>query len=115
VINDHAIAGLEAAAALAGSNYLAAWLVAGDHALVSFGTFAEVLVIDAANVGAADGGGFDAEQHLSVAWSGDGHGAQFDGRVSGQEGCGHGLVHCVALRFRSGMHWIHRAIQPFPR
>jgi hypothetical protein len=51
---------------------LAARLVAGDHALVAFGPFAEMLVIDAANVGAADGGGLHAQQNFAVARRGTG-------------------------------------------
>ena len=52
---------------------LAARLVAGDHALVAFGALAQVLVIDAADVGAADGGGLHAQQHFAVARLRNGH------------------------------------------
>jgi hypothetical protein len=55
VVNDDAVAGLEAAAARACRDDLAARLVAGDHSLIALRTFAKVLVIDAANIGAADG------------------------------------------------------------
>ena len=67
VIDDDAVAHAEAAAAGAGLDDLAAGLVAGDHALVAFGTLAQMLVIDAADVGTADGRGLHAEQHFAVA------------------------------------------------
>ena len=97
VVHNHAIAGLEAAAARAFSDDLAAGFMAGDDALVAFRAFAEVLVIDAADVGTADRRGLHAQQHLSMARSRHGHGTQLDGAVSGQERSGHRLFHLTHL------------------
>ncbi len=66
VIDNHAIAALEASAPRPLSHNLPAWLVAGDHALVAFRPLAEMLVINAANVGTADGGRLDAQQNFSM-------------------------------------------------
>ena len=85
VIDDDAVAHAEAAAAGARLDDLAARLVAGDHALVAFRAFAQVLVIDAADVRAADGGRLHAQQHFAVARLGDGHFFQFDRAVAGQD------------------------------
>ena len=74
----------EAAAAGAGLDDLSARLVPGDHALVAFGALAKMLVIDAANVGAADGGRLHAEQNFAVAGFGDGDFAQFDVLLPGR-------------------------------
>ena len=72
VIDDDAVACFEAAAARAGGDDLAARLMASDDALVAFGSLAEMLVVDAANVGAANGGRFHAQQNFSVARLGTG-------------------------------------------
>ena len=79
VVHRNAVAYLEAPAARAGLHNLAAWLVARHHTLVAFGAFAQMLVIDGANVGTADGGGLDAQQNLAMARRGHGHGAHFYG------------------------------------
>ena len=55
---------------------LAGGLVTSDDALVAFGALAEVLVVNAADIGAADGGGFHAQQDLAVARVGNGEFAQ---------------------------------------
>ena len=95
VIDNHAVAGLEAAAARARGDDLAARLVPGDHALVAFGALAQVLVIDAANIGAADGGGLHAQQNFAVARLRHRHRAHLDGGVAGQIRCGH-RVHFIS-------------------
>ena len=91
VIDDDAVAHAEAAAAGAGLDDLAGGLVPGDHALVAFGTLAQMLVIDAADVRAADGGRLHAKQHFAVAGRRNGHLFQFDGAVAGEE-C---ACHCM--------------------
>ena len=51
--------------------------MSGDQArLISFGAFAQVLAIDAADVRAADGGTLHPQQHFAVA--GGGHREVFD-------------------------------------
>ena len=70
MIDDDAVAFLELPAAGADLDDLAARLVAGDHALVAFGALAEMLVVNAADVGAADGGGLHAQQNFAVAGRG---------------------------------------------
>jgi hypothetical protein len=47
---------------------LARRLVPGNHALIAFRPLAQVLVIDGANIGAADGRRLHAQQNFSVAW-----------------------------------------------
>jgi hypothetical protein len=79
VVNNHAIAGFETAATLTGCDNLAAWFVACDYSLVTFRPLAEMLVIDAANIRAADGRSFHAQQDFPVAWGRHGDSAQLDG------------------------------------
>jgi hypothetical protein len=55
VIDDHSVAALETTATGAGLNNLAAWFVAGDHALVSFRPLTEMLVINGADIRSANG------------------------------------------------------------
>jgi hypothetical protein len=50
VINDDAISGMEAAASGPGFDDLTGGLVAGNDSLIAFRPFAQVLVIDAADV-----------------------------------------------------------------
>ena len=71
MIDDHAIAHAESPAAGTGLHDLAARLVPRDHALVAFGTLAQVLVVNAADIRAADGGGLHAKQHFAVAGLGN--------------------------------------------
>ncbi len=89
VVDDHAVAFAELAAAGPGLHDLAARFVARDDALVAFGAFAEVLVINAADVGAADGRGLHPDEDFAVA--GRGHGKTFElgGAVARQEGALH--------------------------
>jgi hypothetical protein len=55
VVHNHAVADAKTPAAGASLHDLPAWLMARDYALISFRAFAEVLVIDAADVRTADG------------------------------------------------------------
>jgi hypothetical protein len=56
MIDNDSVACFESPKAGALSNDLPRWLVPGDHArLVAFGTFPEVLMVDGANIGSADG------------------------------------------------------------
>ena len=92
VIDNDAVTHAEAPASGAGLDDLPAGLVAGHYALVAFGALAEMLVIDAAYVGAADGGRLHAKQHFAVAGRGNGHFFQFDGAVTGQVCADHDLI-----------------------
>src|ERR1039458_4505667 len=58
-------------------------LMPGHHALVAFRTLAQMLMIDAADVGPADGRGLHAQQHFAVAGSGNGNVFQFHRAVAG--------------------------------
>jgi hypothetical protein len=89
VIDDDAVVFLELAATGAGLDDLAGGLVAGDDALVALGAFAEMLVIDAANIGAANGGGFDAEEDLAMAGRKDGVLVKLGGAIAGKDGALH--------------------------
>src|SRR5208337_5608175 len=73
VIDNDAIARFEAAAAFAHGHNLAAWLVPGDHALVTLGALAKMFVINAANVGPADGRRFHSQQNFPMTRLGHGH------------------------------------------
>jgi hypothetical protein len=95
VIDDHAIANLEATAARPGSDDLTRGLVAGDDTLVAFRTFAQVLVIDGANVRTADGGSFDREKHLTVTGLRYRHVSQLDGTVPREKRSFHRLAHWI--------------------
>jgi hypothetical protein len=66
VIDEDAITDLETSATGAGLDNLTGGLVAGDDSAIAFGTFAEMLVIDAADVGPADGGRLDGEKDFAV-------------------------------------------------
>ena len=68
VVEDHAVAFLEAFAAGTQLHDLPARLVAGDHTLVAFGAVPQVFAIDGANVAATDRRRFHLDQHLAVAW-----------------------------------------------
>ncbi|HEY5891683.1 MAG TPA: hypothetical protein VIT91_00505 [Chthoniobacterales bacterium] len=54
MIDDDAVALSESTATGTGLDDVPARFVPGDNALIAFGTFAEVLVIDAPDVGAAN-------------------------------------------------------------
>ena len=97
VIDDDAIARFEAAAARSRGDDLAAGLVPGDHSLVAFGAFAQMLVINAANIGAADRRCLYAQQNLPMARLGHRHSAHLNGRVARQERCGHRGFHLRLL------------------
>src|ERR1035441_7568606 len=84
VIHNHPVAHAEAAASRARLDDLPARFVTGHHALIAFRTLAQVLVIDAAYVRTADGGGLHAEQHFAVAGHRHGHFLQFDRAVAGE-------------------------------
>jgi hypothetical protein len=55
VVHNHAVADAKTSAAGAGLHDLTAGLMARDYALISFRAFAEVLVIDAADIRTTDG------------------------------------------------------------
>ena len=95
VIHDDAVAHGEAAASGAGLHDLAAGLVACHHALVTFRTLAQMLVINAADVRAADGGRLHAKQHFAVAGYRNRHLFQYDGAIAGEERA----FHCSIAQF----------------
>jgi len=61
VIDNDSISRLEAPAAGTGFHNLAAGFMTSDDALIAFRTFAQMFVIDAADIRAADGGGLYAD------------------------------------------------------
>jgi hypothetical protein len=82
VIHDDAIAQAESPAAGPRFHDLAARFVARDDALVAFRSLAQVLVINAADVRPADGGGLHAQQHFAVARFGNRRVEEFHGAVA---------------------------------
>ncbi len=101
VINDDTVAHAEAAASGTRLHDLPAGLVPRHHALVAFGTLAQMLVIDAADVRAADSGCLHTKQHFAMAGRGDGHFFQFDRAVAGEECACHCSCHCLITPSRS--------------
>jgi hypothetical protein len=81
VVHKHAITGFEPAATGTGLYDEARGLVPGNHSLVSLGTLAEVLVIDATDIGAADRGGFYLKQYFAVPRFGCRNVSYFDSTV----------------------------------
>src|SRR5271165_3708458 len=116
MVDDHAAAFGEAAATGADLDDLAAGLVAGDHSLVAFGALAQVLMVDAADVGTADGGSLHAEEHLSVAGNRNGYVSQFHGAVAGQKRASHDLI-TPSRSHKSSQVWsfFHRNTCPLMR
>jgi hypothetical protein len=98
VIYDHSIAHAEAPAARPGFYDLAAGFMTRNHSLVSFGTFTQVLVINAANVGTANGGCLDSQQNLSMRWMRHGQRTKLNSVATRQERGMHILlVDCYLL------------------
>ena len=85
MIHDHAIAFAEAAASGAGLHDLPARLVPGDHSLVAFRPLAQMLVINAADIRAADGGGLHAQQHFAVSGLRNRHLPHLHRAIAGQD------------------------------
>jgi hypothetical protein len=71
---------------------LTAGFVTGDDSLIAFGTSAEVLVINAANVGTTNGGRLHSEQHFAMSRTRYGQGAKLDFVLSGQKRGPHTLL-----------------------
>ena len=68
MVEHHAVALLKPPHAGAGCDNLSTRLMPGHHArLVAFRPLAQMLVVDAADIGAADGGRFGFNQHLAMA------------------------------------------------
>ena len=63
--------------------------MASHHSLVAFRALAQVLVVDAADIGAADGGGLHAEEHFTMAGLGNRHLLELGGAIAGQVGAQH--------------------------
>jgi hypothetical protein len=93
MIDNNSIACFEEPATRAGFNNLAAWLVPRDNSLITLRPFAEMLVINTANVRTADCGSLHADQDLTVirAWNRDR--PKFHRAISGQICCLHCLSH----------------------
>jgi hypothetical protein len=57
-----------------------------------------MLMVNAADIGAADGGGFDAEEDFAVTGGEDGILAELGGAIAGEDGAlhfvGDGYAHC---------------------
>src|ERR1019366_10574986 len=82
VIHDGAVAHIETPATGTDLDDLSTRFVAGDHSLVAFRTFAEMFVVDCADVGAADGRSPDRNENLTVTWFGHRHNSDLDRAVS---------------------------------
>ena len=90
MIDNHAVAGVEAAHTGPFGHDDAAGLVPGDGAGdIALRPLADVLAVDAADVAAADGGGHGLDQNLAVAGGGNVKLFQLNGAVAGQNGAGH--------------------------
>jgi hypothetical protein len=100
VIDDYSISNLEPAAARAGFNDKSRGLVSGDDALVALRAFAQVFVIDGANIGAANCGRFDGEEHFTVSWPRNRNFPHLDGAVPREKRRFHHLAHFDCLCFR---------------
>jgi len=81
VVHKHAIAGFEPAATGTGLYDQARGLVPGNYSLVSLGALPKVFVIDATDIGAADGRGFYLKQYFAVPRFGYGNIPYVDGTV----------------------------------
>src|SRR5947207_892462 len=95
VIHDHPVAHLEPAAARAGRDDLSRRLVSGDHALVAFRAFSEMLAIDSANIRAANGRSFHGEKHLAMSRLRYRNISYLDGAVPRKKRRFHHLAHPV--------------------
>jgi hypothetical protein len=93
VIDEDTVAHFETATSGTGFDDKASGLVSGDDTAIALRTFAQVLAVDGANVGAADGGRFDSKQDFTVSGCGYRDGAHFNGAVAGQIGGVHGAGH----------------------
>jgi hypothetical protein len=101
VIDDRAVTFLELLAVGADGDDLPARLVSGDDALVALRAFAKMLMVDAPDVGAADGGGFDAQENFSAARTGHGVFAEPGRAIAREDGTlhlvGNGYAHIGRL------------------
>jgi hypothetical protein len=83
VIHDSPITGFEFSASRASLNDLSCRLMTGNDTLVAFRPLTEVFVVNASNVGAANGRRFDAKKNLAMSRRRDGNLSQFHRAVSG--------------------------------
>jgi hypothetical protein len=83
VVHKNAIASLEPATPQAGLHDQPGGLVAGNDSLVAFRALAKVLMVDATDIGAADGRCFYLEQNLAMPRFGYGNFPYFNVTVSG--------------------------------
>src|SRR5579864_1104437 len=100
VIHDHAVADFKAPATLSHLDDFAAWLMAGDNSLVTFGSLAEMLVINAADIGTADRGGLNPDQNFAVVRARNRNRAKFDSVVSRKKRGSHILSHRIHAGFQ---------------
>jgi hypothetical protein len=92
VVNDDSIALRKTTASRSGLHNLTARFVTGDDSLITLRALPEVFVVNAANVGTANGGRFDSEQHLPVPNARDCHTTKLHLVVSGQKRGPHTLL-----------------------
>jgi hypothetical protein len=92
VVNDDSIALRKTTASRPGLHNLTARFVTGDDSLITLRALPEVLVVDAANVGTANCGRFDSEQHIPVPNARDCQTAKLNLVVSGQKRGPHTLL-----------------------
>ena len=93
VVDDDPVADREVPDPGADSDHLSGRLVAADHALIRLGSLAQVLAVDGAQVGAADGRRLHGEEDLTVAGGGvDDVVAQVDAAAAGKIRSSHGSL-----------------------
>jgi len=93
VIYDHPIPNAKTTAARPGLYDLTARLVARNDSLIALRPLPEVLIVDATNVRATDGGSLYPQQDFAVAGMRNWQGAQFNLSPSRQIRSSHALVH----------------------
>jgi hypothetical protein len=66
MVNNHPISYLESPATWSCLYNLTAWFVARDNSLITLRTLSEMLVVYAANIGAANSRSFNSKKNLSM-------------------------------------------------
>ena len=93
MIDDYSISCFESSTAGTGRNDLACRLMPCDYALITFRAFAQVLVIDCADIRSADGRSLDGEENFAMARFWDRNFSHFHGAVPRKERRFHHLSH----------------------
>ena len=101
MVHDDPVPFFESSHAWAAFHDLPGRFMPGDFVLVAFGSFSQVLVVDGADVTAADRGGFCADQHLSVPRFRDLHFLEHHSAVARQIGCFHQVFHNITPHIKT--------------